>query len=124
MTPFLADPSDFCPGCHARRCECPPTWHEDALDDDAYQAGRAACLSAGYDERPEPVPLRLADPHAEAWYEAYDDAGCGLASRVEDPAAHAAGVRALVAGHPLPELSDPEPSGFLHGPWRVSDTPF
>ena len=124
MNTYIPDPSDFCPGCNVRRCECPPPWHEDALVDDAYQAGRAACLSAGYDERPTPVPSRWADPHAEAWYEGFDDAGCGLASRVEDPAAHAAGVRALVAGRPLPELSASESSGCLHGPWRVSDMPF
>ena len=116
MNAYITDPSDFCPGCNARFCECPPDGYEDALDDAAYQAGRAACQLAGYDERPTPVPSHWADPHAEAWFEGFDDAGCGLASRVEDPAAHAVGVRALVGGWPAPELSE-----HLYGPWPLGD---
>ena len=114
----MSDPSDYCPGCNARLCACPPHWHEDDLDDDAYQAGRAACLAVGYDERPTPAPSRWSHPHAEAWLEGFDDAGCGLASRVEDPSAHREGVRALITGQPLPEAS-----GYLYGPWRPSYAP-
>ena len=116
MTHFISDPSDFCPGCNARFCECPPDGYEDALSDAAYQAGYDDCVELGYSARPTPTASVWLDPHADAYYRGFDDAGCGLASEVEDPAAHAVGVRALVGGWPVPELSE-----HLYGPWPVSD---
>ena len=116
MTYFISDPSDFCPGCNARSCECPPAGYEDAMDDAAYQAGYDDCHEIGYDQRPTPMRSRWADPCTQAWYEGFDDAGAGLSSRVEDPAAHTVGVRALVGGWAMPELSD-----HLYGPWPLSD---
>ena len=116
MTPFLTDPSDFCPGCGARSCECPPADHEDALDAAAYQAGYDDCAELGYDQRPTPTASAWLDPHADAYFRGYDDAGCGLASEVEAPAAHAVGVLALVGGWPMPELSE-----HLYGPWPLGD---
>ena len=104
MTPLLTDPSDFCPGCNARFCECPPSWLDDALYDDAYDAGFAAAQEAGLGSRPVPTPSFWADTHAQAWHQGFD-AGSRLPSSIAERAA-------------------PETPGDLHGPWRVSDTPF
>ena len=116
MNTYISDPSDFCPGCNARFCECPPPGYEDVIDDAAYQAGYDDCLDIGYDQRPTPMPSRWADPCTAAYYRGFDDAGAGLPSEVEDPSAHAACARALDGGEPMPELSE-----HLYGPWPVSD---